>query len=606
MKSFVQILICVLLLGSGQNVVAQFDQNWSKARLDLEQQVLVSPSASLQEIQLKLKNQTLDPEQQLFLLTLQARIEFFKGEMSAAKSSFAKADALQKSFALSWSHGYFFMYRSYFAIEEGSLDSARQFIKQARSTFVALKDSEQLIRVAALEGVVLIWREEYPEALKVLQDAHAFIMRNQVSETTQLTLYDALTAYYATMKYFDKGLEFALLAANFAKQNSNILDGLPAKYNLCLVYLRSEKLNETEQCYLEMAEVAQQFSLPRYQFWAPSGLGKVALAREQWHEALDYFAQAQENEFSAIINPAHLIVLRNNQARALMAINNQAAALGKIKESLAIIKDYHSPLNNRYLRQTLKLQAEILVGGKNYQSAVKVLSDYIALIEESERETKAILEQEAKSFYGAEQHRLQLALADQKLEAQAAHVKELQQQKSLMIAYVLVFLATVFCGLLFWYFQGQFKANKLKYYSKDPLTGLFNRLYLHDQLEKLIYSHAHFSIVTLDLTRFKAINDRFGYQVGDEIIREFAKALKESFREDRDIIVRSGGEEFVILYCTESHNNLPSRLEAVKQRLNERITRLVDVEVQFDSQVLEYNQQGLATLLVQIDNALRG
>lgn len=574
-------------------------------RMIVEEQVLKSPLISETSLLNRLNTAKLSLTETIYLNTLLARINFFKGNIEAAKSYFDSTEALVLNAKDSWSSGYFYLYRAFFAIEIGKLDEAKELIKQARNISTTLKDSEQLARVQAIEGIILIWREEFVEALGLLEDAYSYVSRNQVTETTRLVVIDAMTAYYSSLKYYEKGIELAYQADGIAKLSNNILEGLPAKYNLCLILLRKSMLNEAEECYREMQDIAVRFQLPRYQFWAPSGLGKVALARENYRDALSFFEQSQHLENVAIVNPAHLIVLRNNQAKAFSQLDLFEKALEKLAETFALLKDYESPLNNRYLRQTLRLKSEVYERAGNYKEAVSAYREYVALLEENETKTKSILEQEVKSFYEAEQHKLRLALTDQKLIAQNARVNELQHEKSLTIAYSLVFFATVIVALTFWYFQRQYQLAKRRFFTKDPLTGLYNRMFLHERLQSMILDGVEFCLVTLDLVEFKKFNDRFGYLVGDEVLRQLAAALTSHFRESQDLIIRSGGEEFVVLCRFIAGDEIEHRLGEVCSQLNYKTKQMVDVEVEIETHIIKYNQQGLTTLLVQLDNTFR-
>jgi len=84
----------------------------------------------------------------------------------------------------------------------------------------------------------------------------------------------------------------------------------------------------------------------------------------------------------------------------------------------------------------------------------------------------------------------------------------------------------------------------------DFLTGLYNRKYLVNTGKTLhanaIRGNIEFIIGMMDIDNFKSINDRYGHDVGDMVIKDFAKQLKECFRSS-DIICRFGGEEFCVL-----------------------------------------------------------
>ncbi len=84
----------------------------------------------------------------------------------------------------------------------------------------------------------------------------------------------------------------------------------------------------------------------------------------------------------------------------------------------------------------------------------------------------------------------------------------------------------------------------------DPLTGLPNRLLLHDRIKHEIdlskRAQSSFGVVLLDLDRFKEVNDTLGHNVGDELLREVGRRLKETVRAE-DTVARLGGDEYVVL-----------------------------------------------------------
>ena len=95
--------------------------------------------------------------------------------------------------------------------------------------------------------------------------------------------------------------------------------------------------------------------------------------------------------------------------------------------------------------------------------------------------------------------------------------------------------------------MGQMRLQTLE----DPLTGLWNRRYLEARLqeeqERLRRTGEPFSLAMVDLTDFKAVNDRYGHFVGDLVLREVASCLKTSVRSS-DVVARFGGDEFLVLF----------------------------------------------------------
>ena len=85
---------------------------------------------------------------------------------------------------------------------------------------------------------------------------------------------------------------------------------------------------------------------------------------------------------------------------------------------------------------------------------------------------------------------------------------------------------------------------------RDPLTGAANRRAFGERLRYEIARHTRqqrrFAVIALDLDGFKAVNDRFGHQAGDELLREVAAAIASILRE-QDTVARVGGDEFNVL-----------------------------------------------------------
>ena len=84
----------------------------------------------------------------------------------------------------------------------------------------------------------------------------------------------------------------------------------------------------------------------------------------------------------------------------------------------------------------------------------------------------------------------------------------------------------------------------------DSLTGLFNRRKFFEELDREVKRVSRYespmSLIMLDIDHFKGINDQYGHQMGDEVLRLLSEILVESTRKT-DIVARYGGEEFIII-----------------------------------------------------------
>lgn len=84
----------------------------------------------------------------------------------------------------------------------------------------------------------------------------------------------------------------------------------------------------------------------------------------------------------------------------------------------------------------------------------------------------------------------------------------------------------------------------------DSLTGLFNRRGCDVKLQELDIEEVH-STLAIDIDHFKNINDQFGHFIGDKVIQRIAKVIKTTIS-DKDIAVRFGGEEFVVVMVNKT------------------------------------------------------
>jgi diguanylate cyclase (GGDEF)-like protein len=105
---------------------------------------------------------------------------------------------------------------------------------------------------------------------------------------------------------------------------------------------------------------------------------------------------------------------------------------------------------------------------------------------------------------------------------------------------------------------------------RDPLTGLANRRALDERLGYEIARHMRhgeaFTVLALDLDGFKAVNDRFGHDAGDEVLCETAGALVAAVRA-QDTVVRLGGDEFCVLAPQTDAPHAEHLVERVREAL---------------------------------------
>ncbi len=113
--------------------------------------------------------------------------------------------------------------------------------------------------------------------------------------------------------------------------------------------------------------------------------------------------------------------------------------------------------------------------------------------------------------------------------------------------------------------------KKLHIYSNtDYLTGLYNRRYFFDMAEKFFNmakrNKKNISVAMLDIDFFKRINDKYGHDKGDEVLKVVAQNLKNQFR-DSDILARVGGEEFCACILDKEYSESIKIAERIRKSI---------------------------------------
>jgi diguanylate cyclase (GGDEF)-like protein len=120
--------------------------------------------------------------------------------------------------------------------------------------------------------------------------------------------------------------------------------------------------------------------------------------------------------------------------------------------------------------------------------------------------------------------------------------------------------------------------------STDSLTKLFNRRSFDEILDKAMAlykkNNLHFSLVILDLDDFKKLNDSYGHQAGDEVLRTFGHILQQNMRQE-DSAFRYGGEEFAIIASGDQAKNIKLFIDRIRKQVKETVIAFEDKKITF-------------------------
>lgn len=144
----------------------------------------------------------------------------------------------------------------------------------------------------------------------------------------------------------------------------------------------------------------------------------------------------------------------------------------------------------------------------------------------------------------------------------------------------------------------------------DELTGLANRTKLYSELNEVAtYYHnssAEFGVIYLDLDGFKLVNDTYGHDAGDEVLKQVAKRLQSQVRES-DLVARLSGDEFVLLISPTSKDKITILAERLLTTLKQDIIykeHTLHVGVSIGINLVNDDQRDIAAILKHADSAM--
>ena len=141
----------------------------------------------------------------------------------------------------------------------------------------------------------------------------------------------------------------------------------------------------------------------------------------------------------------------------------------------------------------------------------------------------------------------------------------------------------------------------------DTLTQLYNRSEYLRVIKRKVKSAKRygdtFGLILIDIDFFKSVNDTYGHDVGDLILRKFAQVLLHSVRED-DFVARWGGEEFIIITGKIDEKGLKRLLEKLQSKIKaEDFAPLNELTASFGA-TLYHENDNYEDLFKRVDNAL--
>ncbi|NDV90203.1 diguanylate cyclase [Alteromonas sp. 345S023] len=399
----------------------------------------------------------------------------------------------------------------YVSIEQ--LSEAKDYYDDAY-TMASTAGNRRLAAIVTMkQGALLLRQGHTADAIKSLKDAiHYFEHDNDKFMSTQAGVW--LGEAYVKMGNTQQGLGLLQQGLRFAQSSKHYPLINLARLALANAMLAIKNFDQALQFAQEGAETAQQIHNVRSQLDFLTLQVNAYAAKGNFKQALDLQSLVQTIKEQILQTENQAIISR---LQAGIEVERQAQSIQMLKQTKAIELAQAEQEN---LRNTLGWSLLL----------ASLLSAFLVWSRLKQREQNIALQREVK------QRTVQLENKNNELQ----HAYKALEQVSL----------------------------------RDSLTGLYNRHYLESQLPGEV-KRSQFALnkqkghptpnqdllcFLIDIDHFKRINDAYGHLAGDKVLVKFAQILREVFRQS-DLIIRWGGEEFVVICKQSSRNELPEIAE---------------------------------------------
>ncbi len=432
----------------------------------------------------------------------------------------------------------------------------------------AQENPPRLLEAIIARGVVYTTLARTSEALVDLRRAYT-LAPVQSDRTERADVAAAIGNLYATIKQNEDAARFYEEAITRHRETGNQFKLAVETYSLALTRLHQKQFNVAQQLMRESKLYSEKIDDRQGVAFARFGLAEIAreqgLVRDGYQDyqyAIKWFRQAGDK--------SSLILSLRGLALAKMESGQNSAALLDINEALALAQSQSDQSITMRTHETYAhLLAQMGDYKKAYEQQLLFHQKYDALMNENMSITTA----ELRVKFDADKRQQENELLQKENALKEAQLQQQQQRSGVyFLSLTLAILVVAFLAYAI-YKQKITRKELSRLAATDVLTGLYNRRRLLD-LAQIEFERSHrygveFCAAILDLDHFKRINDHYGHDGGDKVLKSFAQLCRQSLR-STDVIGRWGGEEFVVILA---HTNLATAISTL-DRLRQTLTQL--------------------------------
>jgi diguanylate cyclase (GGDEF)-like protein len=423
----------------------------------------------------------------------------------------------------------------------GDFERALSAYERAVSAAEVAADDEFLANALYQRGWLRGVQGEYALGLADMRRSLALYERSHMPEHSR-TAVNGVASIYNRMGDYAQAQRYFGQAAKAQLATGQEREAVVSLYNLGRTHENLGQWAEAQRVHAQALEIGRRIGYARGQAYAERGLAAVHNARGEWKQALERLALAERaaGDLPDARLRAHLALARGvalrglrRPAESVVALNAALATFAKA-DSIADMAATYAAL--------AAAQADLADFRAAYESQrlLRSVTDRLHAQQLDQRFLTLKVE-----FDTAAREKENALLAREKAAAEATLQQAQRAGRLQVVAIALAAALAVVLGVLAWRHR-KLSRTMHALAMTDELTGLPNRRAVLARLAALLDDGSRCAALIVDLDHFKAINDRHGHLVGDEVLRAVSAVLVGELHGDMSA-GRLGGEEFLLL-----------------------------------------------------------
>ncbi|MGO4892053.1 GGDEF domain-containing protein [Flavobacterium sp. W21_SRS_FM6] len=435
---------------------------------------------------------------------------------------------------------------------------------------VKIEDKRLAADIYSEVGRSQIVLSNWTGAILSLNKAHDLYLQSNDLEGLGGVL-NMLGSINISLKNFESAVKYFQEAIDIANKQGDVFRASIIYYNIGEAYFESKDLVEALRNHEAALALSVSLKDESGIAYSQAALADIFAVNEEWQTAIELYKKSYE-KFVETGNYRRQVVILIGLSKCYLGLKDDVRAMQTIEKIAMLLANLDDPYNqvkyNAVLADALFLQGEHALAFETLKKNVQLMSELKILEQEKEIQKYKV---QFESQLTEEQN------AALRMQNQLNSLTIEQQKKQANIWLLVIALTVVLLLFMLWILMTKIKhSNRFKAMAfVDPLTSSPNRRYILEHAKR-IFDNAQqdekntLTIAIIDIDKFKVINDKFGHNTGDNVLKAFAQVCKENLR-GTDAFGRYGGEEWLIVFQHGSQGAIKSAFERLREALNSQL-----------------------------------